>query len=130
MLVSASQEEGYLDIVEGDLLNKVFTFSYRIAREVMVPRQDIVCLFTDDTYEDVLDMVKQHGHTRYPFCEGDKDHVIGFIHVRDILKLTINSPPRHITNIKRDIMIVPENMLIAEVMQRMRQSRTHRHCSR
>lgn len=125
MLVSASQEEGYLDIVEGDLLNKVFTFSDRIAREVMVPRQDIVCLFTDDTYEDVLDMVKQHGHTRYPLCEGDKDHVIGFIHVRDILKLTIDSPPYDIINIKRDIMIVPENMLIAEVMQRMRQSRTH-----
>lgn len=125
MLVSASQEQGYLDIVEGNLLNKVFTFSDRVAREIMVPRQDIVCLYTDDTYEDVLDMVKLHGHTRYPLCEDDKDHIIGLIHVRDILKLTGNPPARRITDIKRDILIVPEGMLIAEVMQKMRQSRTH-----
>lgn len=87
MLVSASQEQGYLDIVEGNLLSKVFTFSDRVAREVMVPRQDIICLYTDDTYEEVLELIRQHGHTRYPLCEGDKDHVIGLIHIRDILEL-------------------------------------------
>lgn len=125
MLVSASQEQGYLDVMEGNLLNKVFTFSDRVAREIMVPRQDIVCLYTDDTYEDVLEMVKQHGHTRYPLCEDDKDHVIGLIHVRDILKLAGRPPARSIVDIKRDILMVPEGMLISEVMQRMRQSRTH-----
>jgi len=124
LLVSASQQQGFLDMVEGNLLSKVFTFSDRVAREIMVPRQDIVCLYTDDTFEEVLDLIRQHGHTRYPLCEGDKDHVIGLIHIRDILKLG-GSRPLNIADIKRDILIVPEGMLIAEVMQKMRQSRTH-----
>jgi len=125
MLVSASQEHGFLDMVEGNLLNKVFTFSDRVAREIMVPRQDIITLYTDDTYEDVLNMVRQHGHTRYPLCETDKDHVIGLIHVRDIFKLSGNPPGKRITEIKRDILIVPEGMLISDLLQKMRQSRTH-----
>jgi len=125
MLVSASQEQGYLDLVEGNLLSKVFTFSDRVAREVMVPRQDIICLYTDDTYEEVLELIRQHGHTRYPLCEGDKDHVIGLIHIRDILELAGSPLPLNIADLKRDILIVPEGMLIAELMQKMRQSRTH-----
>ncbi len=125
LLVSASQQQGFLDMVEGNLLNKVFTFSDRVAREIMVPRQDIVCLYTDDTFEEVLDLIRHHGHTRYPLCEGDKDHVIGLIHIRDVLKLAGSTHPFNIADIKRDILIVPESMLIAEVMQKMRQSRTH-----
>lgn len=125
MLVSASREHGYLDMVESSLLNKVFTFSDRVAREIMVPRQDIICLYTDDTYEDMLDLVRQHGHTRYPLCEEDKDHVLGFVHVRDILKLAGTQGTRRITDIRRDILMVPEGMLIAQVMQKMRQARTH-----
>ncbi|HBW34171.1 hemolysin family protein [Desulfosporosinus sp. BICA1-9] len=125
MLVDASQKHGYLDKLEGKLLDNVFEFSDRNASEVMVPRQDMVCIFIQDTFEEVLEVVKKYGHTRYLLCDDDKDHVLGLVHMRDILRLQEQSGAKDIIQIKRDILAVPEGMPISHLVQRMRSLRTH-----
>ncbi|GAB6153781.1 hemolysin family protein [Desulfosporosinus burensis] len=125
MLVDASQKHGYLDKLEGKLLDNVFEFSDRNASEVMVPRQDMVCIFIQDTFEEVLEVVKKYGHTRYLLCDDDKDHVLGLVHMRDILRLQEQSGEKDIIQIKRDILAVPEGMPISHLVQRMRSLRTH-----
>ncbi|HBV86165.1 MAG TPA: hypothetical protein DEF42_05820 [Desulfosporosinus sp.] len=125
MLVDASQKHGYLDKFEGKLLDNVFEFSDRNASEVMVPRQDMVCIFIQDTFEEILEVVKEHGHTRYPLCDDDKDHVLGLVHMRDIFRLQEQSGSKDIIQIKRDILAVPEGMPISHLVQRMRSQRTH-----
>ena len=107
MLVDASQKYGYLDKMEGKLLDNVFEFSDRIASEVMIPRQDMVCIFIQDTFEEIIDIVKKYGHTRYLLCDDDKDHVVGLVHMRDIIRLQEQSGEKDITQIKRDILAVP-----------------------
>ena len=76
-----------LTILKAKMIDNVFDFADRVAREVMVPRQDMVCLYTDDTSQENLQAVRTSRHTRYPLCEEDKDHVIGTIHVRDLLNV-------------------------------------------
>ncbi len=125
MLVDASQKHGYLDKMEGKLLDNVFEFSDRIASEVMIPRQDMVCIFIQDTFEEILEVVKQYGHTRYLLCDDDKDHVLGLVHLRDIIRLQEQAGTKEITQIKRDILAVPEGMPISHLVQRMRSQRTH-----
>lgn len=125
MLVDASQKHGYLDKLEGKLLDNVFEFSDRIASEVMIPRQDMVCIFIQDTFEEILQIVKEHGHTRYPLCDDDKDHVLGLVHMRDIICLREKIGLKDIAQIKRDILAVPEGMPISHLVQRMRSQRTH-----
>lgn len=125
MLVDASQKHGYLDKLEGKLLDNVFEFSDRIASEVMIPRQDMVCIFVQDTFDEILGVVKEYGHTRYPLCDDDKDHVLGLVHMRDIIRLQEKSGTKNITEIKRDILAVPEGMPISHLVQRMRSQRTH-----
>ena len=125
MLVDASQKHGYLDKMEGKLLDNVFEFSDRIASEVMIPRQDMVCIFIQDTFEEILEIVKKYGHTRYLLCDDDKDHVLGLVHLRDIIRLQEQSGTKEITQIKRDILAVPEGMPISHLVQRMRSQRTH-----
>ncbi|MFZ3130633.1 MAG: hemolysin family protein [Desulfosporosinus sp.] len=125
MLVDASQKHGYLDKMEGKLLDNVFEFSDRIASEVMIPRQEMVCIFTQDTFEEILETVKKYGHTRYVLCEEDKDHVLGLVHMRDIIRFQEQSGAKDITQIKRDILAVPEGMPISHLVQRMRSQRTH-----
>jgi len=125
MLVDASQKHGYLDKMEGKLLDNVFEFSDRIASEVMIPRQDMVCIFIQDTYEEILDIVKKYGHTRYLLCDDDKDHVLGLVHMRDIIRFQEQTGEKDITQIKRDILAVPEGMPISHLVQRMRSQRTH-----
>lgn len=125
MLVEASQKHGYLDKLEGKLLDNVFEFSDRIASEVMIPRQDMVCVFIQDTFEEILQVVKEHGHSRYLLCDDDKDHVLGLVHMRDIIRLREQPGSKDIAQIKRDIIAVPEGMPISHLVQRMRSQRTH-----
>ena len=125
MLVDASQKHGYLDKMEGKLLDNVFEFSDRIASEVMIPRQDMVCIFIQDNFEEILEVVKEYGHTRYLLCDDDKDHVLGLVHMRDIIRLQEQPGTKDITQIKRDILAVPEGMPISHLVQRMRSQRTH-----
>ena len=126
MLVDASQKHGYLDKMEGKLLDNVFEFSDRIASEVMIPRQDMVCIFIQDSFDDILNIVKKHGHTRYLLCDDDKDHVLGLVHMRDIFRLQEQqSDTKDITQIKREILVVPEGMPISHLVQNLRSQRTH-----
>ncbi len=125
MLVDASQKHGYLDKMEGKLLENVFEFSDRIASEVMIPRQDMVCIFIQDSFDEILDIVRNYGHTRYLLCDNDKDHVLGLVHMRDIFRLREQSDTKDITQIKRDILVVPEGMPISHLVQKMRSQRTH-----
>ena len=125
MLVDASQKHGYLDSMEGKLLDNVFEFSDRIASEVMIPRQDMVCIFIQDTFEEILEVLKKYGHTRYLLCDDDKDQVMGLVHMRDIIRLQEQPGEKNIIQIKRDILAVPEGMPISHLVQRMRSQRTH-----
>lgn len=125
MLVDASQRNGILDKMEGKLLDNVFEFSDRVVSEVMVPRQDMACIFTEDSLEEAAAVVKKYGHTRYPLCEESKDNVIGLVHMRDLLNLEDNPEINLIEQVKREILVVPEGMPISFLVQKMRLQRTH-----
>lgn len=126
MLVSASHRGGVLDQMESDLLDNVFDFADRLAREVMVPRQDIVCLFADDSYEENIKVVRETHHTRFPLCLDDKDHIMGMIHLRDLMSFDLcNLEKKDLTTIMREILVIPEGMSVAKILQMMRRKRIH-----
>ena len=126
MLVSASRRGGVLDPMESELIDNVFDFADRIAREVMVPRQDMVCLFMEKSYEENLQVVRESNHTRYPLCLRDKDHVIGMIHLRDLMYNEFETTPLgDIKRLMREILVVPESMSVAKLLQLMRRRRIH-----
>lgn len=119
MIVNASERGGVLDHMESRLIDNVFDFADRVAREVMVPRQDMNCLFVDDPLSENMKLVKATGHTRYPLCMEDKDHVLGMVHIRDIMYLQNKSDDFDLRKIMREIVVVPEGMSIAKVLQTM-----------
>lgn len=119
MIVSASERGGVLDHMESRLIDNVFDFADRVAREVMVPRQDMVCLFTDDSLAENMKMIKETGHTRYPLCIEDRDHVVGMLHIRDLMNMQDKAENFDLRQIMREIVVVPEGMSIAKVLQTM-----------
>lgn len=126
MIVSASHRGGVLDQMESELIDNVFDFADRLAREVMVPRQDMCCLFTDDSFEENMRVVRETGHTRYPLCTEDKDHVIGMVHIRDLMDLDLtDAENKNLNAVMREILVVPEGMSVAKLLQFMRRKRTH-----
>ncbi|CQR73926.1 Magnesium and cobalt efflux protein CorC [Sporomusa ovata] len=126
MLVSASHRGSILNQMESELIDNVFDFADRLAREIMVPRQDMVCLFTDDSFEENMRVVRETVHTRYPLCVEDKDHIIGMVHVRDLMDFDMCAPgERDLTAIVREVLVVPEGMSVAHLLQVMRRKCTH-----
>ncbi|NLP42413.1 MAG: HlyC/CorC family transporter [Veillonellaceae bacterium] len=126
MIVSASQRGGVLDQMESELIDNVFDFADRLAREVMVPRQDMICLFADDSFDENMKIVHETHHTRYPLCVEDKDHVIGMIHIRDLMDFDMcDSADKDLKTIMREILVVPEGMSVAKLLQVMRRKRIH-----
>ena len=125
MIVSASHERGILDELERDLLDNVFDFAERVAREVMIPRQDMSVIYLDDTIEDIQRLVREEPHTRYPVCDEDRDHVVGMVHIRDLWPIMSGNSQLTIRDVLHDIPLVPEGISIAQLLKEMQKGRKH-----
>ncbi len=88
IILSESYKSGKINQNELQYVNNIFEFDERIAKEIMVPRTDMVTLSIDDTAEEVINKVKTEKYTRYPVVEDDKDHIIGMINVKEFLTAT------------------------------------------
>ncbi|MBM7690938.1 CBS domain containing-hemolysin-like protein [Peribacillus deserti] len=91
ILLSESYKSGEINQTELKYVNNIFQFDERIAKEIMVPRTEIVSLFADDGLSTVLETVKSEGYTRYPVIEGDKDHVLGIVNIKEIITSRISN---------------------------------------
>lgn len=120
-IVSASEQRGKIDHLESRIIDNVFDFGDRVVREVMIPRQDMVCLFTDDSLADNLAVVRSSRHTRYPLCVEEKDNVIGLINVRDLVGIKAGTTEFDLRRIMRPIVVVPEAMPISRALTMMQQ---------
>lgn len=126
MLVTAGQRDGVLNEMESEIIDNVFDFSDLTAREIMIPRQEMICLFVEDSYEENLKVIMDTKHTRYPLCMEDKDHVIGMVHLRDVLELELASgADKNLTAIMREILMVHEGMALTDILTMMRKKRIH-----
>ena len=122
LIAGASQRGGIIDKTESEIIKNAVDFSDKIAREIMVPRQDMDCLYLESSYEENLDVVKTGNHTRYPVCDEDKDNIIGMVHLRDIL---MKEGEKDITKMLRDVLFVPESLSVSEVLHTMKRRRIH-----
>ena len=95
-----------------------------MAKEVMVPRQDVDCIFVEDGYDEAMKVIRSTSHTRYPLCVEDKDHIVGLVHIKDLMERQ-NQARKDLRNIKRDILTVPEVMKLSTLLQYMRTRRIY-----
>lgn len=110
MLVNASYDGGVLNETEKDMLHNVFKFSDLTAKQVMIPRTDMVCIPNDMPMEELNKLASESQYTRYPVYEDDIDHITGLVHVKDLYSLSIEDKTCPIDKIKRDILLVPETI--------------------
>lgn len=126
IIVDASQRGGVIDDTEGEIIQNAIDFSEICAHEVMIPRQDMKCLYHTNNFEEALDFIKRHNHTRFPLCNKDKDHILGMIHIRDLIEHNTERDDKDILNkIVRKILFVPENKSISEILHQMMSKRIH-----
>ncbi|GGA52610.1 hemolysin family protein [Paenibacillus physcomitrellae] len=118
ILMNQSAKSGVIDKDEMKLMDNIFDFSDLLAREIMLPRTDMDCLYTNLSWEENLKIVAETRHSRYPVAHEDKDQIIGFVHITDML-LPGAGENKNLEDILRPILNVPESMEISHVLRLM-----------
>jgi CBS domain containing-hemolysin-like protein len=122
LLVKESHKGGFIDNTELTLVDNVFEFSETVAREIMIPRTELACLYADRSFDENMEIATTEMRTRYPVCDPDKDNIIGFIHIKDLLKSRDGLD--NIRSIVRPMMSIPESMPISTLLKMMQKKRT------
>ncbi|PZE19466.1 hemolysin family protein [Paenibacillus xerothermodurans] len=122
VLMKESNKSGLIDNTELTLMDNIFDFTETNAREIMIPRTDMVCLYSNMSYEENRVIAVTEMHTRYPVCDPDKDNIIGFVHIKDLLKS--DRGVDDINSIIRPITKVPESMQISALLKLMQKKKT------
>lgn len=121
ILMKESNRSGLIDNTEMTLVDNIFEFAETTAREIMIPRTEMICLYTHLSYEENKVIALEEMRTRYPVCEQDKDHIIGFIHIKDLLK---SQGLTDTQSIIRPITSVPESMQISALLKLMQKNKS------
>ena len=125
LLMKESRKQGLVDDTEVDFVDNVFDFAERNVREIMVPRLDMVCLYLNKSYEENLATMLEEEMTRYPICDEDKDHIVGFLHVKDLIKAMIQGKRKpSLKKLARKVFFVPESMDISVLLDTMQKNRS------
>ncbi|MDR4945817.1 hemolysin family protein [Neobacillus cucumis] len=128
IILSESYKSGEINQSEFKYVNKIFEFDNRIAKEIMVPRTEMVSLSKDDSLETFLQILREEKFTRYPVIDGDKDHIIGLINIKEIMTDLIgneNLSLQTLANYTRPIIRVIETIPIHDLLVKMQKDRVH-----
>ncbi|PZT52570.1 hemolysin family protein [Paenibacillus silvae] len=107
-------------------LENVFVFDERDAKDIMVPRTELITLNQDMTYDDIIPILDEHNYSRYPVIEdGDKDRIIGVVNVKKILPDMVATRAHQLSEFVREIPFVSEVTSIQDAMIKMQQERVH-----
>jgi len=119
-IVDVSHEEGVIESDERQMIYNVFDFGDSQAKDIMVPRVDMVSIDINSTYDEIIDVFEQEKFTRLPVYEESPDNVIGIINVKDLL-FCKPSEEFHIRDIMREPYFTYEYKKTSELMVEMRQ---------
>lgn len=116
------KREGMLVGEETEILKSVFMITDTIAKEVMKPRVDMVCVKLGSPVSKVFQKIERTGHSRFPVYEEDLDHILGFVHAKDLLRKA-DSPKSVVTRADlRQAHIVPSSKKIIHILRELQAS--------
>lgn len=124
IIVEESAEGGAIRSEAGSIVSELLEFGDLTAGEVMVPRVRVVGIPTGAGPDQIRAILLRHRHTRYPIYEGDLDHIVGMLHVKDLLR-RILLEERIASNSVRQLPVVPDSARLDDVLKTMQRAQAH-----
>ncbi|WP_321477453.1 hemolysin family protein [uncultured Paludibaculum sp.] len=125
-LITAGEEEGIIEKEDSRLIQNVVAFGDKKVREVMTPRREIVGIDVGETLTALRKLLKEQQFSRIPVYEGDIDHMVGFIHARDLYELDDEQrKTRTLRELARPILPVPEMKPVPKLLREMQERGIH-----
>ena len=120
-IVEVSHESGVIEEEEREMINNVFDLGDAKAKDVMVPRVNVVFANVESSYEELIDIFREHKFTRLPVYEETTDNVIGTINMKDLL-LYNHKEDFHIREVLREAYFTYEHKVVSELLVEMREA--------
>lgn len=124
LILSTSQEEGIIEEEEEKLIQNVFQFNDTIARDIMHPRTDMICIEAGISIEEAIKLTNEHPYSKFPVFQKRLDKIIGYVTIKEMLRAyargAINDP---IESILKEVLKVPDGMYIVDLMSMMQQKK-------
>jgi CBS domain containing-hemolysin-like protein len=125
-LISAAEEEEPIQEREKQMIASILEMDETVAREVMVPRIDMVALNVETSLPDSLAVIMEAGHSRIPVYEENIDHIVGFLYAKDVLKVyASNQTDVPIRTLLRPPYLVPVSKKVNTLLREMQRDRVH-----
>lgn len=128
IILSESFKSGEINQAEFKYVTNIFEFDDRIAKEIMVPRTEIVSIDINDSLETLKELIKTEKYTRYPITDGDKDHIIGFVNIKELLTGLVFGKELNTDTLRayiRPIIRVIDTIPISKLLIKMQREQVH-----
>lgn len=126
-IISEAQTRNLIDADTKSMLDGVLNVSSMRARDIMVPRSQMAIIDVDDSVADMLPILMENNHSRYPVVNEDKDHIEGILLVKDLLQYALDPTVNdwHLRDLLRPAVIIPESKRVDALLKEFRQKRYH-----
>ncbi|WP_019910866.1 hemolysin family protein [Paenibacillus sp. HW567] len=125
LILSESYESGKINKAEYGYVNRIFNFDEMLAKEIMVPRTDMVCLFKDHSLKENIEIIRKEQYTRFPVADGSKDNIIGMINTKQLYLKYDNNPDFDFKSLILPLLTVSEVTPVKTLLTRMQMERVH-----
>lgn len=123
-LVDAGEEQGVIEEEKREMIQSVLEFPDTVVRKVMTPRIDMHCVPVNASLQEVLDTIRNTGHSRIPVYEDTVDNIVGIVYAKDLLRLYPNIEPFDLRRVMRQPYFIPETKKVDELMREFRAKKT------
>ncbi|MFF5098592.1 MULTISPECIES: hemolysin family protein [Actinosynnema] len=126
-LVDMAQERGVVDEGEREMIHSVFELGDTIAREVMVPRTEIVWIEQAKSVRQALALSLRTGYTRVPVIGESVDDIVGVVNLKDLVRIALSEQPngKLVSDVMRPPAFIPDTKPVADLLREMQLSRNH-----
>lgn len=125
IMLQQGAQTGIFEPIEEEIVTQVFRLSDRRASAIMTPRTDIDWIEVGQSEQEIRDLIMESSHSRFPLAETSLDHVVGVVLVRDLLLQRMTDTAADLQSIARPALFLPESMTALDVIESMRESRSH-----
>jgi CBS domain containing-hemolysin-like protein len=124
-IINESYESGKINKNEYGYVNRIFAFDNLLAKDILVPRTDMVCLYSDKSQQENMEIIKTEQYTRFPIALEDKDNIIGTINTKQFFLAYNDNPDVEVASLIQPVMSVPETTPVDALLKRMQKESTH-----
>jgi putative hemolysin len=125
MLLAVSEKDGQIEEEEREMISSIFEFGSTVAREVITPRPDMICVEVNESLNKAVNMMLETGHSRIPVYEGTPDNILGVVHSKELLKIISGAQNLTLRDFLRPVLFIPESKKVDDLLHQMLAARMH-----